>query len=87
MWRHTFQDESENPKYCTWYVGTVIDYRVSDKTHCIAYDGEDGVCYFNLPIDFVNGDVILYINKYNTDNETQYYTVFRSQRIHHVQSA
>ena len=33
--KQRFQDESDDPIRCTWYVGTVIDYRVSDKTHCI----------------------------------------------------
>ena len=30
---------------------------VSDKTHCIEYDGEEEVCYFDLTIDFLNGDM------------------------------
>ena len=41
------------------YVGRVIGYRDSDKTHCIDYDGEDEVCYFDLTIDFLNEDIVL----------------------------
>ena len=48
-----FQVESDDPKSCTW---RVIDYRYSDKTHCIEHDGEEEVCHFDLPIDFLNGD-------------------------------
>ena len=45
--KHKFQEDILS---CTWYIGTVIDYRVSDKTHCIIYDGEEEVCYFDLLI-------------------------------------
>lgn len=54
--KQRFQDE---PERYTWYVGTVIDYRLSDKTHCIEYDGEEEVCYFDITIDFLNGDIVL----------------------------
>lgn len=54
--KQRFQDESES---CAWYVGTVTDYRVSDKTYSIEYDGEEEVCYFDLTIDFLNGDIII----------------------------
>ena len=57
--KQRFQDEDDDPESCTWYVGRVIGYRDSDKTHCIDYDGEDEVCYFDLTIDFLNGDIIL----------------------------
>ena len=33
--KQRFQDESGDPESCTWYVGTVINYRICDKTHCI----------------------------------------------------
>ena len=36
----------------------VIGYRDSDKTHCIEYD-EVEVCYFDLTIDFLNGDILI----------------------------
>ena len=57
--KQRFQDEGDDPESCTWYVGRVIGYRDSDKTHCIDYDGEDEVCYFDLTIDFLNGDIVL----------------------------
>lgn len=56
--KQRFQD-GDDPESCTWYVGRVIGYRDSDKTHCIHYDGEDDVCYFDLSIDFLNGDIFL----------------------------
>ena len=31
--RQRFQDEGDDPESCTWYVGRVIGYRDSDKTH------------------------------------------------------
>ena len=57
--KQRFQDESGDPESCTWYVGTVINYRICDKTHCIEYDEEEEVCYFDLTIDFLNGDIVL----------------------------
>ena len=57
--KQRFQDDSDDPESCTWYVGTVVDYRASDKTHCIEYDGEEEVCYFDFTIDFLNGDIVL----------------------------
>ena len=57
--KQRLQDKSDNPESCTWYVGTVIGYRVSDKAHCIKYDGEEEVCYFDLTIDFLNGDIVI----------------------------
>ena len=59
-----FQDESGDPESCTWYVGTVIDYRVSDKTYCIEYDGEEEVCYCDLTIDFLNEDSFIELMLY-----------------------
>ena len=57
--KQRFQDEDDDPESCTWYVGRVIGYRDSDKIHCIDYDGENEVSYFDLTIDFLNGDIIL----------------------------
>ena len=57
--KQRFQDEGADPESCTWYIGEVIGYRDADKTHCIHYDGEDEVCYFDLTIDFLNGDIVL----------------------------
>ena len=31
--RQRFQDEGDDPESCTWYVGRVICYRDSNKTH------------------------------------------------------
>ena len=42
-----------------WYLGTVIAYQPTDKTHCILYDGEEEACYFDLTVDFLTGDLIL----------------------------
>lgn len=56
--KHRFQDECDFEK-CTWYIGIVIDYRDTDKTYCIKYEGEVDLCYFDLTIDFLNGDIVL----------------------------
>ena len=56
--KQKFQDEDQDPESCTWYVGTVIDYQISDKTHCIECDGEEEVCYFDLTIDLLTGDIV-----------------------------
>lgn len=57
--KQRFQDESDDPDSCTWYIGTVTGYRASDKAHCIEYDEEDDVYYFDLTIDFLNGDIVI----------------------------
>ena len=44
--------------YCTWYEGTVTGYRASDKAHCVEYDDEEEVYYFDLTIDFLNSDIV-----------------------------
>ena len=57
--KQRFQDESNNPDNCTWYEGTVTGYRASDKAHCVEYDEEEEVYYFDLTIDFLNGDIVI----------------------------
>ncbi len=56
--KHKFQDE-QDIQNDTWYEGTIIDYSVSDKTHCVEYNGEEELCYFDLLIDFLAGDIVL----------------------------
>ena len=47
------------PKAIFGTLEKLFDYRDSDKTHCIEYDGEEEVCHFDLTIDFLNGDIVL----------------------------
>ena len=54
--KHKFQDKDNSYR---WYLGTVIAYQPTDKTHCILYDGEEEACYFDLTVDFLTGDLIL----------------------------
>ena len=51
--KQRFQDESNNPDNCTWYEGTVTGYRASDKAHCVEYDEEEEVYYFDLTLIFL----------------------------------
>ena len=51
--KQRFQNESNNPDICTWYEGTVTGYRASDKAHCVEYDEEEEVYYFDRDIVIV----------------------------------
>lgn len=42
-----------------WYSGTVISYYASEKTHELAYDGEEDHCFFDLSIDIAISDIQL----------------------------
>ena len=57
--KQRFQDESNNPDNFTWYEGTVTGYRAFDKAHCVEYDEEEEVYYFDLTIDFLKGDIVI----------------------------
>lgn len=58
--KHRFEDKTDSPESnYTWYYGTILDYRVSDKTHGIKYDEDDEIYYFDVTIDFFNGDLII----------------------------
>ena len=43
-----------------WYAGLVIDYQHAEKQHVIQYEGEEQqLQYFDLTIDFMEGDLII----------------------------
>ena len=39
-------------------LGMLEQLFTTEFLHCIEYDGEEEVCYFDLTIDFLNGDII-----------------------------
>ena len=53
--KQRFPDESGDPESCTWLV-LITEFLIK----LIALnDGEEEVCYFDLIIDFLNGDIVL----------------------------
>ena len=53
--RHLFVIDGQTK----WYSGTVISYCASEKTHELAYDGEEDHSFFDLSIDIAIGDIQL----------------------------
>ena len=49
-----FQLSDEETK---WYQGTVLSYDKTSKMHEIIYDEEEEPCFFDIILDFMNGDL------------------------------
>ena len=54
---HKFITDEERKE--VWYTGEVIDYDSKEKVHVIKYDGEDQLCYFDLSVDIIEGDLVI----------------------------
>lgn len=44
----------------TWYWGTVKDYSPKEMTHCLMYEGDTEEYHFDLTIDLLLGDLIIF---------------------------
>ena len=56
--KHKFKDEDSGD--LVWYHGTVIGYSNEEKTHCITYEGDDEQYYYDIILDLLIGDLVIY---------------------------
>ena len=56
--RQKFKEEDSGA--LVWYHGTIIEYSDKEKTHCIIYDGDDEQYNYDLILDLLIGDLVIF---------------------------